>query len=834
MTIEEQKKELLKLIANSLTVSSDEMEGTQKIDIETIHGCNTDYIDYTEPTMSLDEIAKKYHLPIDTTLPDGSNAWPLDGYPFSDDSKIDRDRGYKSILDTSIGDKDKNKKEPDDNRTLDDIVNDIISDDNIGPTRAIVEFAQPCIRDANGVPFELFIKPGEELNENTIIGKANIDGKSQFIKSIFSRGTVMSENDDEDFYRLYKSAGTDRHIVIDNYSLGGQATDLNPEKLQELQDVYKDEAVLYQLITDNMCESVLPFILSRRYDNWIGGIPPFMPMHIARKNGREIYHDYMEHIRDIRERYSEDMRNLADGDNIRKTNGNMKKMNELGNTILERRRQYADEITDAYLNYKLSLDKSEYDPEYEDCKYLAYVKSIKGEQDTTTYIGDEDYFNYYVALLSKLDLRLENKWVKRYYDLLKGIIEERITVENYNISNLKNEFCGLFKSIINPGMGDGFYQLDKAMNKIDGDVTMGDTAGWISEHNETGVDEYKNMQINQLASMYMFIRNYKAYDPSQNDITRRFTKVSLDDNDNNSSILELVKKENRKLEEFWSDALAAYAGKSTEECIRQTQEFADKLNQYAIWPTPSQIRIGSYTYDHYLFQNSDRKMKKPGDDDLGTDVVTEGPEIPDDITPPDASLGDMPLGDDNISENDITILDIDYWRRYFALATIVSLPFLNCGLDIPGVIMFVPLPAIYIAISCVFLKPLDMLLVIGISIRGMYVWPVFLYVNCSNMPLSIMTPLISQAKNLKSKISAKINALAEEPINAIADNYIKSFEENSRSLRQQNKLLENYINSIAHKKTANQEQIKQYMDKLYAPFKKQTQQVVDPLSAIEK
>lgn len=337
------------------------------------------------------------------------------------------------------------------------------------------------------------------------------------------------------------------------------------------------------------------------------------------------------------------------------------------------------------------------------------------------------------------------------------------------------------------------------------------------------------MQINQLASMYMFIRNYKAFDPKMSDIKRNIRKVSLDDSKNNDYIYELTKKENRKLEEFWSEALAAYAGKSTDDCIRQTQEFADKLNQYATWPTPSQFRIGKYTYDHYLFQNSDRKKKTPSDEDLGLDGVTDLPEVPEPVVPPEADLGDMPLGDDNISADEITILDIDYWKRYFALATIISLPFLNCGLDIPTVIMMVPLPAIYIAISCVFIKPLDLLLVIGISIRGMYVWPVFLYVNCSNMPLSIMTPLISQAKNLKSKISAKINALAEEPINAIADNFIKSFEENSRSLRQQNKLLENYINSIAHKKTANQEEIKQYMNKLYAPFKKQTQQVIDPL-----
>ena len=216
MTIEEQKKELLKLIANSLTVSSDEMEGTQKIDIETIHGCNTDYIEYTEPEMSLDDIVKKYHLPIDTTLPDGSGSQPSGEQP-SDTGISDTDKGPQDNIINTLGseDKDKNKFPNDDNRSLDDIVNDIINDPEIGPTRAVVEFAQPCIRDEKGVPFELYIKPGQALNEDTIIGKAIIDGKPQFIKSIFSQGTVLSENNDKEFLHLYKDAGANRHFVID-------------------------------------------------------------------------------------------------------------------------------------------------------------------------------------------------------------------------------------------------------------------------------------------------------------------------------------------------------------------------------------------------------------------------------------------------------------------------------------------------------------------------------------------------------------------------------------------------------------------------------------------
>lgn len=99
-------------------------------------------------------------------------------------------------------------------------------------------------------------------------------------------------------------------------------------------------------------------------------------MHIWRKNGREVYQEFMEHVREIREEYSNDMQKLASEDNIRATGGNTKKIKILGDRILSRRKKFADDITDCYLNYKKSLDKSEYDPDYEDCKYLAYVQPI--------------------------------------------------------------------------------------------------------------------------------------------------------------------------------------------------------------------------------------------------------------------------------------------------------------------------------------------------------------------------------------------------------------------------------------------------------------------------
>ena len=80
-----------------------------------------------------------------------------------------------------------------------------------------------------------------------------------------------------------------------------------------------------------------------------------------------------------------------------------------------------------------------------------------------------------------------------------------------------------------------------------------------------------------------------------------------------------------------------------------------------------------------------------------------------------------------------------------------------------------------------------MVLVFGLSIRGMYIWPIVLYVNCSNSPCNIMTPLVSMLRTIKSKISAKINAMTDLPVSSIANMFINMLEEDNRNLKKQNK-----------------------------------------------
>ena len=88
--------------------------------------------------------------PTDGNAAPGTNSNPLSG----DKSKEPSDEEHPQ--NTGYG----NIKIPDD-AELDDIVNKIINDDSVGPSRAIVEFAQPCIRDEKGVDFKFLVKPGE-------------------------------------------------------------------------------------------------------------------------------------------------------------------------------------------------------------------------------------------------------------------------------------------------------------------------------------------------------------------------------------------------------------------------------------------------------------------------------------------------------------------------------------------------------------------------------------------------------------------------------------------------------------------------------------------------
>jgi len=58
----------------------------------------------------------------------------------------------------------------------------------------------------------------------------------------------------------------------------------------------------------------------------------------------------------------------------------------------------------------------------------------------------------------------------------------------------------------------------------------------------------------------------------------------------------------------------------------------------------------------------------------------------------------------------------------------------------------------------------NMIMVFGIAIRGMYPWPIILYVNTSDQPISILTPLIAILDRLKNVFYGKLDKIEQVPI----------------------------------------------------------------------
>ena len=516
---------------------------------------------------------------------------------------------------------------------------------------------------------------------------------------------------------------------------------------------------------------------------------------VARPNGRELFADFMEYVNDIREKYREDLKQMTSDENIRSSANSVTALNNLGFRIIERRKKYYNDIVCAWRERRNSTDPCEYDPDYCDCKYLAYASKIDwGYSETTTFVGENNYDNYYVTLMSLVDMRQEdNPYAKRYYDILIEIIGTRIASEGYKIDEIINEFNVNYRKNIGGRMENPYELLDKDMKAVGKELTMADVTMWINEHT-TIRNNYTEIATRQIANIYMFIRNYdaKMYFPWGNNTQRK----TSDAEQNQEGVFELTKREEAQIEQFWKDCITEYEKLYMDALIQDVRDLPDKVNQFATWPMERIVTIDNKRYMHYLFENTRHGDGDKIDDSLGTDVSDTIPEEPTDVNPPEVGPEILPLNENDPHEDEISIKDYDYWVRYFALATVISLPFLNCGLDFPPSIMFIPLPCIFICLGVVYMQQLDVVMVFGLSIRGMYIWPVVLFVNTSNQFCNVMTPLVAMLRSIQSKINLKIQSLADLPIQSLCNMYLNQLEEENRNLRRQNKQMEIVLDQI--------------------------------------
>lgn len=196
------------------------------------------------------------------------------------------------------------------------------------------------------------------------------------------------------------------------------------------------------------------------------------------------------------------------------------------------------------------------------------------------------------------------------------------------------------------------------MLKIKDELKPSDVSSWITNHmNSRQEDTWTNYSIQQLTSIYMFIHTYrsKARQTSQ----RRKTNQPNIQQDN-KMILELVRKENRKIEAFWEEVLAEFSNWDIHDLIRDVQNIPERLNKFAEWPSPTQIRIDNIRYDHYLFVNPIKSETGTEENYTGPYETTE-PQIPTKMDAPEATLADLTGSPNDLRADEIGIIDFKYW-----------------------------------------------------------------------------------------------------------------------------------------------------------------------------
>ena len=903
---DQEKEYVNNLIMNALTVETDEKEGQQVINLLDIDACAADY-----------------ELASDVSLFDNQVLEDL----YTDEDLI-------KILNTPP-------------EKLPEILNDLNTNTNV-----ILEFADANVADPNPVKYEITIKPGEAINNDSILGSIEQRGKMKTLKSIFSKGNVKGINDNQEYFHLYPS-NCSRHIVLENVQPdNGNDYDISRD-MEEINDKFKEEGILYALITNNMCQSLLPFILSRRYrgvytrtfnvetqsySKWYLDSSDFIMDNTevstyidndAFKGGKQfdsslIVYDtineslstgvkifdasvlkILDDIQDdfganiignditksdmkswkkrakkkrkrkrVKKEINEKIQNSVN--KIKKSESPYDTINKEKDRLLQTRDNYVNSIIDLY-NNKDNFPLCKYNPDYDDCKYLvnddidkSVLNNVESYDEDFTYykIGDVDnYYNYYTSLLGNINLSLDDEYTKEYYNIITDIINKRLIVEGKDATELKLQFFQLVNDNISPifnlyknnifnteeyinteftkfenkiqvfmqnmkttqanNIRDEFTKMELGEQAIENATQVYTSSNLYTQayeylknlytYENDEDDEAPNEIISQLATLFYYIKSYGT------GTNNKYKNITTEDNQ--YLYFELVKEEAQKICDFWDKAIKRYNECRLENCINDFNELTSRFDQYADWPVPTNLTINDINYKHYLFKNLYPEPDIPidisiGDFNFPDDIIP--PEIPDDIDV-DENWAIEQLNNHEVEEpkdNKITILDFKYWQKYFTLATLICLTpsCWNCGLDIMPYIQFIKLPCIFICIKVLFIPIFNLLIVFGLSVRGMYVWPIVLYLNLSNSPLSIMTPLVAVVGNLKMLLEQKIQTMEYQPIYKIAGSYINKFNSEINELKKENIRLEVYKRAIKQLKFPGKVNMAKEFNKIYEPL----------------
>ena len=242
----------------------------------------------------------------------------------------------------------------------------------------------------------------------------------------------------------------------------------------------------------------------------------------------------------------------------------------------------------------------------------------------------------------------------------------------------------------------------------------------------------------------------------------------------NNRFYQMTKDEAKSIEAFWKKVIDEYNTTcNIDNAINDITNYANKLNENIDWPQSIGIQIDSVNYELYTFTDP---FKTPNE--LPNDIEMEECDIEtlqDNLSiPVTVDLEDIK----DLRENDpITIFDYEYWLVYMLNATLFTLipSFWADGFDIPPFMVPLLLPAIYLPIAPPVMIPMvNVLMVFGIALRGMWPAPIILMVNLSSDDIDVMIFLKIALETIKD-IFKKMQELTEKTIPMIVNEMILGY-----------------------------------------------------------
>ena len=412
----------------------------------------------------------------------------------------------------------------------------------------------------------------------------------------------------------------------------------------------------------------------------------------------------------------------------------------------------------------------------------------------------------------------EDNYINEYRDLIESIISNRLSLEQKTTNQIYTYFNQYYSKNILGSIKtvDAFAQLKNKL--VDQEYSLNDNTAILNlikldklgktynlkdskdfnkfqkaDSKKMKKDEKYYNQCQYALTMFVYLLhadvektikplNKILIEPSENyntESSSQYTGSSSEKSNidqkrkNNQKYFELIQTESKLIMEFWKKVLAAYNnpnGKyNLDNVINDIKGYADKMNSYAKWPTPINIKVNNTNYELYTFADRYEDPKSAPEEII---VPADMGNV--EILDPVVDLANLPEPRDR---DKITIMDYEYWLVYMLNATLFTLipAYWADGFDIPPFMVPTPLPAIYFPIAPPVMIPVvNVLMVFGIALRGIWPAPIILMVNLSSSDIDAMV-FIKIALEIAKDIYRKSQELIENGIPMMVNKLVEGY-----------------------------------------------------------